>query len=166
MAPSPAPTPARAPALEVRLLVAFAAGDRQAALQWAERLVHRRGVDGLRQCLRHTLLPREGAAAVTWLEQGLGLIPTTLVAPATLPVSATAAAVAVAAPEPVPMSPDPAPVPQFSSPLAVPGPDQAPAPPGGERPLSVPAVAVNQPAPAPASLRRLRSWLVDLPQAS
>lgn len=127
MAPSPAPTPARAPAPEARLLAALDAGDRQAALQWAERVVHRRGVDGLRQWLQHTLLPRQGAAAVTWLEEGLGLIPATLAASAPDPVSAA---------------------------------------PRGELPLSVPAVAVNQPAPAPASLRRLRSWLVDLPQAS
>lgn len=158
---APSPTPARAPALEARLLAALAAGDRSAALQWAERLVHRRGVEGLRQWLAHTLLPHQGAAAVTWLEAGLGLVPVPLAVPVPEPAAPVPEPAAV---EPVPAPLDPAPVPHFSSSLPAPGPPASPAPIGDL--ASSPAPSGDQPAPAPASLRRLRSWLVDLPQAS
>jgi hypothetical protein len=125
-------TPPRA-SLDALLQAAVAERDTSAALRLADQLVHRRGVVALEQLLAGSLAQLQGPDAVAWLRG--------VVFGAALPAETRAAAsapVAVAAEPP--------------SPAAVARPSLRLAPPQlREQPAS--------PAPTPAALTDLRSWL-------
>jgi hypothetical protein len=108
---------------EQRLLAAVAEGDTAMARRLAERLVHRRGLDGFRTWVQGPLRQGQGAAAVAWLSDVVGLMD--------LVDLVDQGDGAPAAPsQPLRALPD------------LPSPQQ-----------------LEQAAPAPASVRRLRSWL-------
>ena len=102
---------------EQRLLAAVAEGDTAMARRLAERLVHRRGLDGFRAWVQGPLRQGQGAAAVAWLTNVVDLV--VLVDQG-----------------------DGAPSQQLRALPDLPSPQQ-----------------LEQAAPAPASVRRLRSWL-------
>lgn len=99
---------------EQRLLAAVAEGDTAMARRLAERLVHRRGLDGFRAWVQGPLRQGQGAAAVAWLTNVVDLVD----------------------------QGDGAPSQQLRALPDLPIPQQ-----------------LEQAAPAPASVRRLRSWL-------
>jgi hypothetical protein len=101
---------------EQRLLAAVAEGDTAMARRLAERLVHRRGLDGFRAWVQGPLRQGQGAAAVAWLTNVVDLVD----------------------------QGDGAPSQQLRALPDLPIPQQ-----------------LEQAAPAPASVRRLRSWLGD-----
>jgi hypothetical protein len=172
MSRSPRPPHPERPDTAQRLLAAVAEGDSPKARGLAERLVHRQGVAGFEIWLDQCLQPAQGATAVHWLraelefpqwqdvdQQQLGqrdLDQQHLGQPelgqqelghlgdfaqpdwghSLPPTLAEQAAASSAA--------------GFARALAA---------------LSSPE-ALADPAPAPAAVRRLRSWLQDLPQAS
>ena len=126
-----------------RLLAAVAEGDAPTARRLGERLVHRLGVEAFARWQYEQLLPVQGAGAVQWLCGELGLA---------LPAEqAMSAKEALPAEEAVPAPEAHAPAPQ-----------QAPS----QALRALPRTQTLQDAaPAPATVRRLRSWLRDLPQA-
>jgi hypothetical protein len=119
-----------------RLLAAVAEGDAPTARRLGERLVHRLGVEAFARWQREQLLPVQGAGAVQWLCGELGLA-----LPAEQAMPAEEAVPAPEAHAPVPLAPSQAlrALPRTQS--------------------------LQDAAPAPATVRRLRSWLRDLPQA-
>jgi hypothetical protein len=125
-------TPPRA-SLDALLQAAVAERDTSAALRLADQLVHRRGVVALEQLLVGSLAQLQGPDAVAWLRG--------VVFGAALPAETRAAASA-----PVAVAPEP------PSPAAVARPSLRLVPPQlREQPAS--------PAPTPAALTDLRSWL-------
>lgn len=174
MSRSPRPPQPEPPDTAQRLLAAVAEGDSPKARGLAERLVHRQGVAGFEIWLDQRLEPAQGGTAVHWLRAQLELPCQQDVAqqqraqqqldppehgqpelgqqdPDHLDDSALedwGHSLPATLAEPAAASP--VPVPGFARALAA---------------LSSPE-AVADPAPAPAAVRRLRSWLQDLPQAS
>ena len=127
-----------------RLLAAVAEGDSPTARRLGERLVHRLGVEAFMRWQRETLLPGQGEGAVQWLCAQLNL--------------ALTVEGASAAPLPDQVREQPL------APLEV----IPTIPPvrGAEAIRALPRTeSLQSAAPAPATVRRLRSWLRDLPQA-
>jgi hypothetical protein len=120
--------------LDALLQVAVAERDTTAALRLADQLVHRRGVAALEMLLAGSLAQLQGPEAVDWLRS--------VVYGAALPAETRAAGPApVAAPEPLPTA-------ALARPSLRLVPLQL-----RERPVS--------PAPTPAALAALRSWLPE-----
>jgi hypothetical protein len=162
MSRSPRPPLPERPDTAQRLLAAVAEGDSPKARGLAERLVHRQGVAGFEIWLDQCLQPAQGVTAVDWLraelefphrqdadqqqlgqqdlgQQELGHLGDLAQQDwghSLPPTLGEPAAASSAA--------------GFAQALAA---------------LSSPE-ALADPAPAPAAVRRLRSWLQDLPQAS
>lgn len=139
-----------------RLLAAVAEGDGPTARRLGERLVHRLGVEAFVRWQREQLQPVQGTEAVQWLCAQLQLaLPAVEMASDRWPTSPLPAA-------PLPSAPLPANALQDGPGLC---PQGAEAPVPSLRALPRPA-SLQDAAPAPATVRRLRAWLRDLPQAS
>lgn len=136
-----------------RLLAAVAEGDGPTARRLGERLVHRLGVEAFVRWQREQLEPVQGTEAVQWLCAQLQLaLPAVEVRWPTSPLPAA----------PLPSASLPANSLEAAPGLGLEG-AAGPAP--GLRALPRPA-SLQDAAPAPATVRRLRAWLRDLPQAS
>ena len=125
-----------------RLLAAVAEGDAPTARRLGERLVHRLGVEAFARWQHEQLLPVQGAGAVQWLCGELGLaLPAEQAMPAKEALPAEEAVPAPEAHALVPLAPS-------------------------QALRALPRTqTLQEAAPAPATVRRLRSWLRDLPQA-
>lgn len=144
-----------------RLLAAVAEGDGPTARRLGERLVHRLGVEAFVRWQRERLEPVQGTEAVQWLCAQLQLaLPAVEMASDRLPASPFPAAPLTT--PPLPSASLPANALEAAPGLGLEG-AGGPAP--GLRALPRPA-SLQDAAPAPATVRRLRAWLRDLPQAS